>query len=233
MIRSLSLAGLLVLASLAVPAVVAAHGGSADDCTGNLSGVTTGSLNVPSGKTCVLDDVHVDGSITVQTGGGLIVRDSTIDKHVKSDGCTTTQLYLSTIKGEVKISRCTGFVLVGSFPCPIDPYVGGNLKVFDNHGAVMICNVTVEHNIIAHGNDGKFVGIILNRVGNNILAQQQDGKQMNILNNDVEGNINVENNDESTALYVNDNTSHNLNCHGNDVAPIAKRNTADHFVGQC
>jgi len=234
MFRSLLIA-CLVLAAL--PAAVAAHGGgSPDNCTTDIYGGTTGSLIVPEGKRCGLHGVTVKGSVTVQEDATLATDKTTIKKHVHSDKAAAVIIVDTDVYGQIHISRTSGLVTIrDSERCKNDPYAGGNVHLFKNHGVVHVCMISIRGNLLVQNNDGPLVYIRGNTVGGVFNLIGNDNAKIYIPGNDIGGNLNVEHNTASEWFLINDNhIVKSLLCNGNVPAPVLVNNDVDgHSVGQC
>jgi hypothetical protein len=108
------LVGVGVLASAAVVAVgtnalfASSSFAATTTCNGTISFTTiTGSVTVPSGAFCTLDNVLVTGSVIVQPGAGDLVTEdgSTIDGYVTSNGAGAIQIMDTTVKASVNVTN--------------------------------------------------------------------------------------------------------------------------------
>ncbi|WP_026877272.1 M64 family metallopeptidase [Jiangella gansuensis] len=88
--------------------------GELPECTRTVTGRHAGSLLVTSGVTCI-EDAQVNGTVTVRSGGSLVVRDSSLAGSLLSDGADQVLVLGSTVAGQVRISgTVTGVTAAGS-----------------------------------------------------------------------------------------------------------------------
>ncbi|MCA1656124.1 MAG: Ig-like domain-containing protein [Actinobacteria bacterium] len=91
-------------------------------CTQSLTG-SQGSLVVTSGSLCI-DSGNVTGTITVQPGASVSIRNTTVMGGITSNGAAAFQLCNSRVLGgTLSVSNSTGFVLIGD---PGDDNCPGN-----------------------------------------------------------------------------------------------------------
>ncbi len=236
--------GLIAAIAITFVMIGPAQAAPATQCTGTITGGMTGSLVVPSGATCTLDGVTVNGNIRIMSGGALITDDSTINGNVRGDGARTVQLIDTDVvgtgtTGNITLTGTTGKIVIGSEGCVVDPAVGNNITLIDNEGNIAICFMTTGETIKVQGTDDGRIGIHDNVVGNSLLVQDNTGSRITLTNNDVGstggGSINVDNNTTTLKLNLtNNHTANALNCTGNVLAPTGSGNTADNGGhGQC
>jgi hypothetical protein len=102
----LATAGLVALGSSAVFATSSFAANTT--CTGTISFTTiSGSVYVPSGAFCTLDDVLVKGSVIVQPGAGDLVTEggTQINAYVTSNGAGAIQIADTTVKASISIDN--------------------------------------------------------------------------------------------------------------------------------
>ncbi|MDQ4038573.1 MAG: hypothetical protein M3313_09550 [Actinomycetota bacterium] len=236
--------GLVAGIAIAFLTVSPAQAAPATECTGTITGGTTGSLIVPEGETCTLEGVTVNGNIRIEAGGALITDDSTINGNVRGNGARTVQLIDTDVvgtgtTGNITLTGTTGKIVIGSEGCRVDPAVGNNITLIDNEGNISICYMTVGETINVQGTDDGRIGIHNNTVGNSLIVQDNTGARITLTNNNVGvsggGSINVDNNTTTLKLNLTNNHSANaLNCTGNVLPPTGSGNTADNGGhGQC
>jgi hypothetical protein len=118
----------------ALPVVAGSQGDAV--CDGALVGGVYDDVTVRRGTTCVLADVHVNGSVLASAARNLLILDA-------------------TIRGSVVARDVTGDVYVGSKrSCAYDPLVGGSLTITGSHN-VLICRLVVCKDVRLRGNDGR------------------------------------------------------------------------------
>jgi hypothetical protein len=244
-----------ILAGVAAATVAAAlttgpaSAAPSTDCNGPISNATVGPLVVPSGETCTLTDVVVNGTVRIETGGALITDDTTVNGSVIGRDASTVRLIDTNVvgtgtAGNVNLMRTTGRIVIGSQGCAVDPSVGNNIILINNHGTIAICFMTVGETVSLRGND-KTMGVFHNTIGNPLLVQNNTAAFIRLRDNEVGltggGSMVVQNNHTTGNAVTEDglrllrNHSHNrLNCTGNDAAPVGNQNTADNGkLAQC
>ncbi|NED94407.1 peptidase M64 [Phytoactinopolyspora alkaliphila] len=80
--------------------------GEMPECTRTITGNHNGALLVTSGVTC-LTDAQVRGTVTVRSGGSIVVTDSVLTGNLVADRAEQVQLFGSTVSGQVRISGTT------------------------------------------------------------------------------------------------------------------------------
>jgi hypothetical protein len=242
-------AALTAAATLTTLTIGPATAAPATECTGSVTGGSLGPLVVPSGATCTLNDVVVDGNIRIDAGGALITDDSTLNGSVTARGARTVRLIDTDVigtgtAGNVHLTGTTGRIVIGSQGCAVDPSTGNNIILVNNHGTIAICYMTVGETVALRDND-KTIGVFHNEIGNPLIVQNNTAGFIRIRDNEVGttggGSMVVQNNHTTGNATTPDglrllrNYSHNrLNCTGNDDAPVGTGNTADNGkLGQC
>jgi len=214
-----------------------------------MAGTTVGRLVVPSESTCTLTDVQVDGNIRIQAGGALITDDSTINGSVMGRDARTVRLIDTDVvgtgaTGNINLADTRGRIVIGSQGCALDPGVGNNITLVDNHGTIAICFMNVGETILLQGND-KTIGAFHNTTGNPFIVQGNTGTFIRLRDNEVGlsggGSMLVHRNTTTGNARTPDglrlvrNDVHNrLSCVGNHDAPVGSGNSADNgMAGQC
>ncbi len=211
----------------------AALAAPATECTGTLSGGTSGSLRVPDGATCTLDGVTVEGMIKVGDGATLLTDGSTISMNVMARDAASVQLIDTVVLGEINLQRTSGAIVIGPEGCAVDPIADGNIVLINNDGTIAVCFMTLR-NLIVQGNS-KRIGLFSNVVSNDLTVTQNTGRAIRIVNNEVGRNILVTQNTSSKLIGVRDNTvTGNIRCTGNAIDPSVAGNTVGGaYLGQC
>jgi hypothetical protein len=243
------LAGLATMAAATTLTIGPASAAPAAECTDSLSTTTLGSLVVPSGATCTLTGVVVDGRIRVDAGGALHTEDSTINGSVTARGARTVRLVDTDVigtgtAGNINLTGTTGRIVIGSKGCAVDPSTGNNIILMDNHGTIAICFMTVGETVMLRDNDDT-IGVFGNAIGNPLVVQNNTAAFIRLRDNEagltgggsmlVQNNHTTGNAKKTDGLRLLRNYSHNrLNCTGNDDAPVGSENTADNGkLAQC
>ncbi len=211
----------------------AALAAPATECTGTLSGVTTGSLRVPDGETCTLEGVTVEGMIRVGEGSTLLTNDSQVSMNVVARDAASVQLIDTVVLGEINLQRTSGPIVIGADGCAVDPVADGNIVLINNDGTIAVCFMTLR-NLIVQGNS-KRIGLFNNVVSNDIIVTQNTGRAIRVRDNEVGRNILVTKNSASKLISIRNNTvAGNIRCTGNSADPRVVGNTVGGaYLGQC
>lgn len=208
------------------------------DCTGALDPtIVYYNVVVPDGASCTLNGVTVLGMVRVGVGSSLFTNNSTIDGNVQAvNGPATVQVIDTNIGLSVNISEATGPIVVGSAGCAVDPTVGVDVILHNNHGTIALCYLTVGNTIDLQGNTAN-IGVFHNEIGNALNIQANTGRYVRARYNHVGfsggGGINLQDNTGQGVLRRN-NVGNAVNCSGNTLTPIGGGNTAGSGLnGQC
>ena len=124
-------------------------------CDETITGRHDGPLTAGAGGVC-LDGASVDGPVTVQDGGRLIVQDSEITGPVTSDGASVVSICGSAIEGPVRVAGTTGSVSVGDTTSGCAPStIVGPLNVTDTAGPVVADRSEVTGSVTISGNSSR------------------------------------------------------------------------------
>jgi 5'-nucleotidase len=150
-------------AASSAPALAGAVKGT---CTTTISNQTVGSVLVPSGQTCTLNNVTVTGDITIYgtlqltttaaIGGNVMVEPNStftesgptsvaIDKNFTVNAAANWHMTLDNILGNATVENTYGSYWN-------DNFLGGSLFWLNNGGDTTIYNNTVNGSIICSGN---------------------------------------------------------------------------------
>jgi len=124
-------------------------------CTTTITGKRSGTLNVTSGSTCLVN-AQLSGSIFVQAGAALDVENSTIGGGVNGNDPGALRVCSTTMTGGLVVSGSTGFVLVGDGgddACNPNT-IGGTLNLQNNKGGLEAIGNHVNGTVIITGNSG-------------------------------------------------------------------------------
>jgi methionine-rich copper-binding protein CopC len=79
-----------------------------------LTGTRTSPLTVTAGEAfCAGAGAEINGPITVQAGGALVLDGATVSGGIRASGATVVRVCGSTVSGPLAVSGSTGLVLVG------------------------------------------------------------------------------------------------------------------------
>jgi hypothetical protein len=199
------------------------------DCTSTLGAVTLANVVVPDGATCTLNGTIVTGSIKIGTGSSLFTTGATVGGNVQgTDGPQTVSLLDTNIGLSVHIEQAIGRITIGDAGCAIDPTVGIDVNLQNNHGLIALCYLSVGNNIILQGN-ARTMGIFHNEIGNNLIVQDNASRYIRVRYNHVGfsggGGVNFQDNAGQGYLWRN-NVGNAINCTGNRLTPIGSHNLA-------
>lgn len=187
-------------------------------CTGALdpAGSPYGNVVVPSGETCVISGVRVNGNVTVSGSlvvGGAPPNDTTIGGNVNTkDGCGTVAIICQVgtapepavdgvgrvvVGGNVTIDHCEGMSIhcaVPAAPAADDGtlsgrfvLIGKNLKCSNNTSSCIFDGAVIGGNVELSGNGG-FVSAAVSFVGGNLTANN-NGDGANFSENAIGGDL--------------------------------------------
>jgi hypothetical protein len=147
-------AGLGVCAAMLVAATSAPADGTTGrtTCTGPISNTeVTSNLTVPPGAKCELENVVVEGNVSVGQGANLLAS-ATIERNLSADGADSVTLLAAEVDGNASFDATRG---TSSLPfCPgvsvcvlATSFSGGNVSVTDTSpaGAVFAANFVAGH----------------------------------------------------------------------------------------
>jgi hypothetical protein len=199
------------------------------DCTTTLGAVTIGNVVVPDGATCTMNGTTVTGSIKIGAGSSLFTTGSTVGGNVQgTDGPNTVKILDTDVAQSVHIEQATGRITIGDAGCAIDPVVGIDVNLQNNHGLIALCYLTVGNNMILQGN-ARTLGIFHNAIGNNLIVQDNASVYIRMRYNHVGssggGGINFQDN-AGQGYFTGNHVGNAINCTGNARTPIGHWNVA-------
>jgi len=152
MLKSLAAMGAAISVLGFMPAAQSAtQGHNVKSCNTTLHG-TVHNVTVQAGDTCIIPaDVTVTGGVHAKQGAANLIVQADVAHNIQAKGVT-------------------GLVQIGPPNCRFDPLVGNNIHVFKSHH-VLICQATVDNNIMVTGNDGQ-ISILDSTAGNNIMVNR-------------------------------------------------------------
>ncbi len=150
-----TLAGTFALAAVSgIGLTTATDASAAGACTETITGSHAGTMTLSGpGKTC-LENATQDGAITVGNGHELSVVGSKIYGAVTSvSSAPFTFCGSSTVRGAIKVSNSTNFVLIGdnALPCPAN-VIDGAVTLDSNKGGVQLGGNRIAGAVTASGN---------------------------------------------------------------------------------
>jgi hypothetical protein len=123
--------------------------------TTTISGNQGGGLTIPSGQTFdVTSGGKVNGNVTIQSGGGLVVTGGTVNGGITSTGSVWLNLCGASISGGLSVTGSTGPVVIGNpaAGCPINTIKGG-LTLTNNAGGVTVAGNNISGGLTCTGNN--------------------------------------------------------------------------------
>ena len=191
------LLGVMGAALIAGSGALIVPASAATTCKGQqLGGALSGPVTVPAGATCILTADNVSGSVNVNPGGRLWIRDnSTINGSVNSDqaGTDTTngdipfsvEICNSHITGSVNITRATSNVWVG------DPDIGcdgntidGSVTLNSNDVGPELINNIIKSSVTVNSNHG---------------STHDEDQSAEVAGNTITGSLNCAGNDNGVS----------------------------------
>lgn len=208
-------------------------------CTGTLSSGTYQNIKVPTGATCTLNDVTVNGNIKGQAGASLIMSSSVVNGNVKLKSPATIgiggppltgPIIGNTIRGNLYIKGATSDVLIA------DNTINGNVKVRKASGPSVVVGENAQNrikgNLNVSNNNSPFGRVTGNVVNGNLKGLNNKIASNSFSNNNVGGNMKYNSNVGSNGIYTN-NVAARLVCFSNSTAPFGGGNIAAVKLGQC
>ena len=129
-------------------------------CEQTITGTHDGEVTAGAGGLCLID-ATVDGSITVEDGGQLIVQDSTITGPVTTTGASVVAICGSHIDGRVTVAGSTAGVSVGDTTSGCDPStVAGALRITDTSGPVTLDRSEVSGTVTLTRNSAELAPVL-------------------------------------------------------------------------
>lgn len=117
--------------------------------TKTVSGNVPGSLSV-SGKT-LIDGATIVGSVAVQPGAEVFIRDSTLKANLSSNNAKTLTMTASTVRGSTSVSGTTGFVTIGGDEaCKPNDLAG--ISLTNNKGGLELSSNRISGSVSVSGN---------------------------------------------------------------------------------
>ena len=111
-------------------------------CRGALGAVQVDNLRVPDGATCTLTGTRIDGTLKVESGAVLRARAIKVEGDVQAENHRRVTITgrRTRIDGSVQIKQGGAFTLARTF-------VGSDVQVFTNRGAIAIRRNAIEGNL--------------------------------------------------------------------------------------
>ena len=238
--RMLVLSGMALVGLLAVASPAAARDDEAVVCDGTAQGlIVNGSLTVPEGGSCTLEDSTVRGDVKVRSDGFFHGSNTNIRGDVKGKRAQT--IFLdggSSVRGDVKGDRTSQvFVFASS--------VNGEIDVTRADDKVNVCGNTVQGDIEVERSgrdilvgDPDAVDCPGNTVKRGDVEVEDNFTDVELIvrgNTILRGNLDVKRNTGPSDKFVEDNIGGNrLDCKGNSDLFVASDNTGwKKITGQC
>ncbi|MER7334205.1 MULTISPECIES: sialidase family protein [unclassified Micromonospora] len=121
-------------------------------CAVTITGHHDGPLTA-TGVTCV-QDARLDGPVTVDGGGQLVVTDSVIHGPVRASGAAAVRICGTELDGPLTVSHTSGLVQVGDATNDCAPNsISGSVFLTGNAGGVRLAGNTIAGPLECVGND--------------------------------------------------------------------------------
>jgi len=160
-----------------------------------LSGLLNGTVVVPEGADCYIQDTTITGAFRAIHSPGVV---SVTNTHVLA-------------MGGLFVKGATVSVTIGTEGCLVDPYAGRNLKVFDSHN-VAICQMSVRNNLMVKRSTGR-VMVRDNIACNNLGVTDNEVDGLRVWGNGYTRNKMIARNTvaNTTAVHHNGDTGQSVN----------------------
>lgn len=217
------------IAALATFGIVLAAGPGARaqnaSCSTTITGgVVRGNLVVPTGASCRLNGVTVEGNVSVGVSATLDVNTgSKIGGNIEAERCNFVFLFGNPISvgGNLQIENCTGqsgyevtsgpapgITIGGNFACEnnAEPClvtggkVGGNVRFINNSGGSQLFSPTIGGNLSVNENSATLPGsevavVVRGTIGGNVEVNDNSGPGDSIVGgNVIHGNLQCQGN---------------------------------------
>lgn len=183
---------------------------SGNTCNGTFGGTFNGNVTVSNTQVCNLVNATVNGNLTVNAGGTLIVDGGGASGNIQSqDGKLI--LNAANIGGNVQING-------GSFTIGPETTIKNNLDVQNTPQALAhnhVCGATINGNLLFHNNAGAV-----------------DIGATNCAGNLIGGNLQVQSNSAAVTIFANT-IGKNLQCGQDSPVPNGGSNVAKATQGEC
>jgi hypothetical protein len=132
----------LFLAAAVLAALPATAAAEERTCRGALGAVQVDNLRVPDGATCILTGTRVQGTVKVESDAVLRARAIKVVGNVQAENHRRVVITgrRTRIDGSVQIEQGGAFTLARAF-------VGSDVQVFTNRGAIAVRRNTIEGNL--------------------------------------------------------------------------------------
>lgn len=121
-------------------------------CDQTITGTHDGAVTAGAGGLCLID-ATVNGSISVEDGGQLIVQDSEVTGPVTTAEASVVSICGSRIEGRVTIAGSTASAAVGDTTSGCDPStIVGPLRITDTSGPVVVDRSDIAGNVMLSRN---------------------------------------------------------------------------------
>lgn len=212
-------------------------------CNGTYTGVWVRDLVVPPSGVCLLTNSIIDGGVAVRSNGDFEAGTTSIRGDVQADGAQTVYVYAgSTVNGDINTDATSQTQI-------FDSSVTGEVRVQQGTGQVYLCNDTVGWGIAVRGSgpnilvgdhlDPNCPGNVVNQ-GNIVVSDNATYVELSVGDNSVpHGSIFVTNNQGTPVGTSGENVQGNqggyaLVCEGNASPFLGSPNPGwAQYVGQC
>ena len=157
-------------AALAITGMtLAPQAASADiNCTGTMSGSHDDTIYVPSGRTCTLNSINLDGDVKLGSRASVTINGGHISGNVQAEEANPTNVVVkgTRIDGDIQVKYATGSVRVTG------ANVDGNIQVVEGRSAITINDNRVNGDVQVFKNPAGAKSINRNTIGGNLQCKE-------------------------------------------------------------
>ena len=143
-------------------------------CEQTITGDHDGRLTAGAGGLCLVD-ATVNGPVSVEDGGRLIIQNSDVTGPVAANGASTVAICDSQMRGPVTLAGTTGSVSIGDTTAGCDPSsIVGPLRVTDTAGPVVMDRSDVTGKVSISGGSSPMATVLSGLSVNGSLTCSQN-----------------------------------------------------------
>lgn len=166
-ILSVAASAALAITGLAVAPQVA----SADiNCTSALSGSHDDTIYVPSGRSCTLNSINLDGDVKLSPGASVTINGGFIGGNVQAEEQSPANVIVkgTRVDGDIQVKYATGTVSVANAT------VDGNIQIVESRSAIALADNKVGGDIQVFKNPAGTKTINRNTIDGNLQCKENN-----------------------------------------------------------
>ncbi|MDO5677521.1 MAG: hypothetical protein Q4G35_08460 [Propionibacteriaceae bacterium] len=159
-------------AALAITGLaIAPQAASADiNCTGTMSGRHDDTIYVPSGRTCTLNSITLDGDVKLASNASVVINGGRISGNVQADEKSPVNVTVkgTSIDGNIQVKYATGAVTV------TNSSLTGDIQIEEGTSSITLTGNTLEGNIQVFKNPRGTKTITNNSMRGNLQCKENN-----------------------------------------------------------